>query len=137
MSLLSLPISIGVNALFSALVNWGADGAQLALRDVIGGAIVGTTTVDLGQASWLSSVTRNMFPVEELVMVPLLFAATIGAILRQDMRRLARAWGIYLPVSIAGRLRRSSADEDGPGHNGRHFRRHSVRGHAGPGACAT
>jgi hypothetical protein len=100
MSLLSLPISIGVNALFSALVKWGADGAELALRDVIGGAIIGTTTVDLGQTSWLSSVTRNMFPVEELVMAPLLFAATIGAVLRQDMRRLGRAWGVYQPVSM-------------------------------------
>ncbi len=100
MSLFSLPISIGVNALFSALVHWGADGAELVVRDVIGGAIIGTTTVDLGQKSWLSSVTGHMFSVEGLVMAPLLFAATIGAVLRQDMRRLGRAWGIYLPVSM-------------------------------------
>ena len=100
MSLLSLPISIGTNALFSALVHWGADGAQLALRDVVGSAIIGTTTVDLGQASWLSSVTKNMFRVEGLIMAPLLFAATIGAVLRQDMRRLGRSWGIFLPISM-------------------------------------
>jgi type IV secretion system protein TrbL len=100
MSVLSLPISIGTNALFSALVHWGADGAQLAVRDVIGSAIIGTTTVDLGRSSWLSSVTRNMFGVEELIMAPLLFAATIGAVLRQDMRRLARSWGVYLPISM-------------------------------------
>jgi type IV secretion system protein TrbL len=100
MSLLSLPISIGTNALFSALVHWGADGAQLALRDVVGSAIIGTTTVDLSQASWLSSVTKNMFRVEGLIMAPLLFAATIGAVLRQDMRRLGRSWGIFLPISM-------------------------------------
>ncbi len=100
MSLLSLPISIGTNALFSALVHWGADGAQLALKDVVGSAIIGTTTVDLGQASWLSSVTKNMFRVEGLIMAPLLFAATIGAVLRQDMRRLGRSWGIFLPISM-------------------------------------
>jgi hypothetical protein len=100
MSLFSLPISIGADALFSALVQWGANGAQLALKDVIGSAIIGTTTLDLGRGSWLSSVTRNMFPIEELVMAPLLFAATIGSVLRQDMRRLARAWGVYLPLSM-------------------------------------
>jgi len=100
MSLFSLPISIGVNALFSALVNWGADGAELVVKDVIGGPIIGTTTVDLGQKTWLSSVTKNMFSVEGLVVAPLLFAATIGAVLRQDMRRLGRAWGIYLPLSM-------------------------------------
>jgi hypothetical protein len=100
MSLLGLPISIGFNALFSALVHWGADGAQLIVRDVIDGAITGTTDVDLGQKSWLSSATHNMFGIEGLVMAPLLFAATIGAVLRQDMRRLARAWGVCLPLSM-------------------------------------
>jgi hypothetical protein len=100
MSLLSLPISIGADALFSALVRWGADGAQLAVRDVIGSAIIGSTTVGLGQASWLSSVTRNMFRVEGLIMAPLLFAATIGAVVRQDIRRLGRSWGVYLPASM-------------------------------------
>ena len=100
MSLLSLPISIGTDALFSALVHWGADGAQLAVRDVIGSAIIGSTTVDLGQASWLSSVTRNMFRVEGLIMAPLLFAATIGAVVRQDIRRLGRSWGVDLPASM-------------------------------------
>jgi hypothetical protein len=89
-----------VNALFSALVSWAAEGAELVVKDVIGGVIIGTTTLDLGQKSWLSSVTHNMFNVEGLVTAPLLFAATIGAILRQDLKRLGRAWGIYLPLSM-------------------------------------
>jgi hypothetical protein len=98
-----LPISIGANAFFSALLHWEAIGAQSVVSDVIGKAITGTTTVGLGKASWFSSVTHQMFPVEELIVAPLLFAATIGAVLRQDLRRLARAWGVCLPVSmIAG-----------------------------------
>lgn len=100
MSLLGLPISIGFNALFSALVHWAADGAQAILRDVIGSAITGSTKVDLGQNSWFGSATHSMFGVEALIMAPLLFAATIGAILRQDMRRLVRAWGVCLPLSM-------------------------------------
>jgi hypothetical protein len=98
-----LPISIGADAFFSALLHWEAIGAQSVVSDVIGKAITGTTTVDLGKASWFGSVTHQMFPVEELTVAPLLFAATIGAIFRQDMRRLARAWGVCLPISmIAG-----------------------------------
>jgi hypothetical protein len=100
MSLLSLPISIGVDALFNALVHWGADAAEFIVSDVIGSAITGSTKVDLGQNSFMSTVTGRMFRVEGLIMAPLLFAATIAAILRQDMRRLARAWGVYLPVSM-------------------------------------
>ncbi|HXW81065.1 MAG TPA: hypothetical protein VEJ84_16300 [Acidimicrobiales bacterium] len=98
-----LPISIGANAFFSALLHWEAIGAQSVVTDVVGKVITGTTNVDLGKTSWFSSVTHQMFPVEELIVAPLLFAATIGAIFRQDMRRLARAWGVCLPISmIAG-----------------------------------
>jgi hypothetical protein len=103
MNPLGLPVSIGANAFFSALLHWEAIGAQSVVSDVIGNAITATTTVDLGKTSWFSSVTHQMFPVEELIVAPLLFAATIGAIFRQDMRRLARAWGVCLPISmIAG-----------------------------------
>ena len=103
MTLFGLPISIGANAFFSALLHWEALGAQSVVSDVIGKAITATTTVDLGKTSWFSSVTHQMLPVEELTVAPLLFAATIGAIFRQDMRRLARAWGVCLPISmIAG-----------------------------------
>ena len=100
MSLFGIPISIGANAFFAALVQWEAHAAELVLKDVIGQVITGTTTVGLQGNGWLSSVTRGMFPVEELVMAPLLFVATIGAVLRQDMRRLARAWLVYLPMSL-------------------------------------
>jgi hypothetical protein len=41
-----------------------------------------------------------MFPLEEFLVAPLLLVATISAILRQDMRRLARAWGVFLPISM-------------------------------------
>ena len=36
----------------------------------------------------------------EFVVVPLLLVATIGPVLRQDLRRLARVWGVGLPVAV-------------------------------------
>ncbi len=39
----------------------------------------------------------------ELVVLPLLMAATAAAVLRQDLRRLARIWAVGLPVAaVAG-----------------------------------
>ena len=41
-----------------------------------------------------------MVQLVEFVVVPLLLAATIGPVLRQDLRRLARVWGVGLPVAV-------------------------------------
>ena len=43
MNLFSLPLSIGANAFFSALLHWEAIGAESVVSDVIGKAITGTT----------------------------------------------------------------------------------------------
>ena len=105
MSLISLPISIGADAIASALLKaMAALEASLVsslMKDVLG-AIGSTTTIGFGHQDWFSSVSQRLLPVEGLVMAPLLFAATIGAIVRQDMRRLARAWAIGLPVGVLG-----------------------------------
>ncbi len=99
MSIISLPLSLGANAFFSAFTKWIVGGAQSVLTDLLG-EIMAPTTVGLGSGDWFTSVAGVMFPLEEFLVAPLLLAATIGAILRQDMRRLARAWGVYLPISM-------------------------------------
>ncbi|HXR23102.1 MAG TPA: hypothetical protein VN786_11145 [Acidimicrobiales bacterium] len=99
MSIISLPLSLGANAFFSAFTKWIVGGAQSVLTDLLD-EIMAPTTVGLGSGDWFTSVAGVMFPLEEFLVAPLLLAATIGAILRQDMRRLARAWGVYLPISM-------------------------------------
>src|SRR5579863_1890070 len=99
MSLISLPLSLGANAFFSAFTKWIVGGAQSVLTDLLD-ELMAPTTVGLGNGDWFTSVAGVMFPLEEFLVAPLLLAATIGAILRQDMRRLARAWGVYLPISM-------------------------------------
>jgi hypothetical protein len=61
--------------------------------------INGTTSVQLGSA-WFTERTQAMRNVLVLVVLPVLIAATIGAILRQDLRRLGRVWAVGLPVSL-------------------------------------
>jgi hypothetical protein len=99
MSFLSLPLSLGAGAFFSAFTKWIVGGAQSVLTDLLD-EITAPTTVGLGSGDWFTSVAGVMFPLEEFLVAPLLLAATIGAILRQDMRRLARAWAVYLPISM-------------------------------------
>ena len=57
-----------------------------------------------GQANlhepWFMARSAVMIQLVEFVVVPLLLAATIGPVLRQDLRRLARVWGVGLPVSV-------------------------------------
>jgi hypothetical protein len=99
MSIISLPLSLGASAFFSAFTKWIAGGAQSVLTDLLD-EVTAPTSVGLGSGDWFSSVAGVMFPLEEFLVAPLLLAATIGAILRQDMRRLARAWAVYLPISM-------------------------------------
>jgi hypothetical protein len=79
-----------------------ASGAVWMTKEVIGQAMATTTSVDLSKGGWFWSVARQLMPVDELVVAPLLFAATLGAIVRQDMRRLARAWCAGLPLALLG-----------------------------------
>ncbi|HMK96923.1 MAG TPA: hypothetical protein VK425_05200 [Acidimicrobiales bacterium] len=106
MSLLPIPTSIGkdisgsiASALLKAVLGWEASLVKSLVTDVIGA----TTAVTPGEGNgWFAGEAHAMFRVEVMVMPPLLFAATIGAIFHQDMRRLARAWGAGLPLSMIG-----------------------------------
>jgi len=106
-----LPISVGAStlsrtvasALLRAAVSFEQDVVKALISDVMLAVVSATTSVSPAEGnSWFNSVAHGLFPVEVLVVTPLLFAATIGAIFRQDMRRLARAWGVSLPLSIIG-----------------------------------
>ncbi|MGP8205141.1 MAG: hypothetical protein ACLQVK_03630 [Acidimicrobiales bacterium] len=103
MSLLPFPFSISANTLstlfFSGLESLEADAAKALIGDLIGAVVPATTAIGFNPGDWFASVSHLLFPIEELVVAPLLFAATIGAVLRQDMRRLARTWGVCLPAS--------------------------------------
>jgi hypothetical protein len=50
--------------------------------------------------SWFVPQLQLMEQVAGLVILPVLMVATIGPVLRQDGRRLARVWGIGLPVAV-------------------------------------
>ncbi len=61
--------------------------------------VAGTGRVDLAQP-WFLARSEVMLQLLEFVVIPLLLAATIGPVLRQDFRRLARVWGVGLPVAV-------------------------------------
>jgi hypothetical protein len=61
--------------------------------------VAGTGQIDLGQP-WFLQRSEVMLQLLEFVVVPLLLAATIGPVLRQDLRRLARVWAVGLPVAV-------------------------------------
>jgi hypothetical protein len=65
--------------------------------------VVGTGQVHLGEP-WFVERSAVMLQLVEFVVLPLLFAATIGPVLRQDLRRLVRVWGVGLPVAILAGL---------------------------------
>jgi len=85
-------------AVTSALV-----GAAAWLVGHLYGLIVGPTQVQLGD-EWFGERAEAMLRVVELVVGPMLLAATIGAVVRQDFRRLARVWAVGLPIALLSGL---------------------------------
>jgi hypothetical protein len=58
-----------------------------------------TTSVQLS-ASWFSERAQAMRNIMVLVVLPVLISASIGAVVRQDLRRLGRVWAVGLPISL-------------------------------------
>jgi hypothetical protein len=109
MSLFPIPISIDptdlassiAGAVVNTLINIEA-GLVKDLVTAVMAAAVATTSLGSDSQGWFSGVAGRLFPVEEFVVAPLLFTATIGAIFRQDLHRLARAWAVGLPLALIG-----------------------------------
>jgi len=76
---------------------WLADGARSLIGFVV--ALVTQTSPNLS-VHWFADRMSVMLEVVGLVILPLLAAATIGAVARQDLRRLGRTWGVALPLAL-------------------------------------
>jgi hypothetical protein len=95
-----------INAFVSALTDgatWmvGHD-AELIMRPAQ--LVASAGQVRLEPHGWFYGEYRTMLQLVVLVVFPLLLGATIGAVLRQDLRRLGRVWGIGLPVALLAGL---------------------------------
>jgi hypothetical protein len=88
-----------VSAILDGVISYLISGAQ-GLLTAVTGAVAGPTP-EVG-ASWFSSHLAAMGALVSVLMVPLLAAATIGAVLRQDAGRLGRTWGVFLPLALLG-----------------------------------
>lgn len=58
-----------------------------------------TTSPDFG-VDWFRREAAAMGTVVVLVVLPILMVATLGAVLRQDIRRLGRIWAVGLPLAV-------------------------------------
>ena len=87
---------------FHYLVKFEEAAVASLVNAVLGTVVKATTSVSKsGGNSWFGAI-KLLKPVLKLVVGPLLFAGTIGPVLRQDLRRLARVWGVGLPVAVLG-----------------------------------
>jgi hypothetical protein len=113
------------SSVFSALGSWLASGAQGLVDHVLtlittptgsasaaassagGAAASGVALVSSGSATepslgvtWFAQQETLMLELMGLVMLPILLISTIGAIVRQDLARLARTWLMALPLAL-------------------------------------
>ncbi|MBV9661237.1 MAG: hypothetical protein JO337_08785 [Acidimicrobiales bacterium] len=94
--------SAAAAAVLDAVRSAAVDAANWLVGHVMD-LVLGTTTVNL-DAAWFRKESSLMESELLLVVLPLLMAATIGPVLRQDVRRLFRVWGIGLPVAVVAGL---------------------------------
>ena len=84
--------SAAASATLTALSHWVAGGATWLVRHVVA-LVAPTTRVHLGSV-WFADSEARMLEIAALLICPLLAVATIGAILRQDGRRLVRIFAV-------------------------------------------
>lgn len=82
-----------------ALVGLELQAAKFLVKAVVAFIVAPTPDAAITQG-WFGGLGGRLAPVGKLVVFPLLFAATIGAVLRQDPRRLARIWLVGLPAAV-------------------------------------
>lgn len=62
--------------------------------------LMDSTTAPSLTGPWFLAQVDYMMQVGAMVVLPVLLIATIGAVLRQDLPRLGRVWGVGLPVAV-------------------------------------
>ncbi len=62
--------------------------------------LIGATATPRFDKAWFVQEAHLMGRVVAVVLLPILMAASIGPVLRQDGRRLFRVWGVGLPVAV-------------------------------------
>jgi hypothetical protein len=87
-------------SIMTAMSAWVVGGASWLVGHVIG-LVTPETKVSL-TAAWFTARLQAMVEVAALLVAPLVAAASIGAVIRQDGRRLVRIFGVGLPVAILG-----------------------------------
>lgn len=90
--------SSSATVVFDALTHWVAAGTGWLV--VQGLALArGSTATDFGSAPFRGREAA-MTEIALLLLVPLALGGTIGAVLRQDLRRLLRVWLVGVPVAV-------------------------------------
>lgn len=87
-----------VNSMLGAVGSALSGAADWMVTNVV--SFIARTTQPGFASSWVSGPATRMETVAALVALPVLMVATVGAVLRQDGRRLARVWGVGLPVAV-------------------------------------
>ena len=88
------------SSVLTVLAGLVVGGATWLIQHTVG-LLTADTSVNLA-AAWFQGREAAMVRIAALVVGPLLAAATIGAVIRQDGRRLARIFGVGLPVAVLG-----------------------------------
>jgi hypothetical protein len=78
-----------------------ASGLSLS-ADWLVGRVIALVNVPVQDVSmgWFAEQRAQMELVASLIVLPVLMIATLGAVLRQDIRRVGRVWGVGLPVAM-------------------------------------
>jgi hypothetical protein len=92
-------VSSAASSVFDSFASWVVRGAAWLVARAIA-LIIGSTRIDVN-THWFEVREANMARIALLLVLPLVLAATIGAIVRQDTRRLVRIYGVGIPVGAA------------------------------------
>ena len=88
---------VTARVVFALFTTSARQAATWVVGHVLRVAAVGTG-LDLGRGSWFAGTFPQVGPIFALVLLPLALVGTIGALLRQDLRRLARVWLVGVPL---------------------------------------
>jgi len=98
---ISTIIGATTKSVFDGFVVWVAQAASWLVLHLITLVVNGTTTPN-PTIGWFETNYRSMLTVGMYFMLPMLMVATIGAVIRQDIARLGKAWCVHLPLAVIG-----------------------------------